>query len=148
MHMRIRPVYWLLLAICCLGTFSVACLWQEQVPAQLRVQVIPQERAEDVMVVVRLSDPQDLPLEDAHVIVNATMPAMVMPQLLVQAVKHVVAGCYKALLTLPMSGQWILTSSAEVSNFVTSPQRLPVSIPPSHPSIITAPRLPSSRAIC
>ena len=143
-YMQIRPVYWLLLLLCCLSTLGFACICQEHVPAQFRVQVIPQERAGDVMVMMHLTDPQeDLPLEDAQVMVNATMPAMTMPQLLVQVVRHAEAGCYKVLLTLPMTGQWLLISSAKVSNFITSPQRQLVNIPPA-----TIPRVASSRAIC
>ena len=131
--MRIRPAYWLLLVICCLCTFGFACLWQEHVPAMLHIQAIQQERVEEVMMVVQLTDPQGLPLDGAHVTVDATMPDMQMSQQFTYSVQHIKIGCYRIHLTLPMSGQWLITSSAESSNFVASPQKLMVNIAPQPP---------------
>lgn len=139
--MHVRPAYWLLLLVCFLSTFCFACVWQEHVPAMQQVRVMQQGRAEDIMVVVHLTDSEGLPLEGAHVVVNTTMFTMSMPQPLVQTVRYVKDGCYKVLLTLTMPGRWVLTSSAEMSNFVTLPQRLLVNIPSFH--LPTVPRLPS-----
>ena len=126
--MRIRPAYWLLLVVCCLSTFVFACLWQEHVPAMLHIQAIQQEQVEEVMMVVQLTDPQGLPLDGAHVKVDATMPTMQMSETFTYSVQQVKIGCYKIHLTLPMSGQWLITSSAESANFVASPQKLLVNI--------------------
>ena len=126
--MRIRPAYWLLLVVCCLCTFGFACLWQEHVPAMLHIQVIQQEQAEEVMMVVQLTDPQGLPLDGVRVKVNAIMPDMQMSQSFTYSEQQVKIGCYKIHLILPMSGRWLITSSAEAANFVASPQKLMVTI--------------------
>lgn len=126
--MRIRPVFWFLLAVCCLSTFGFACLWQEHVPALLYIQAIQQERVEEVMMVVQLTDPQGLPLDGAHIKLDATMPAMHMLQSFTYDVAQVKRGCYRIHLILPMSGQWLITSSAEASNFDASPQKFMVNI--------------------
>ena len=126
--MHIRPAFWLLLVVCCLSTFGFAYLWQEHVPALLHIQAIQQERVEEVMMVVQLTDSQGLPLDGAHIKLDATMPAMHMLQSFTYAVEQVKSGCYRIHLTLPMSGQWLITSSAEASNFVASPQKIMMSI--------------------
>lgn len=94
----------------------------------LHIQAIQQERVEEVMMIVQLTDPQGLPVDGAHVMVEATMPAMHMTDAFTYSVQQVKIGCYQVHMILPMSGQWLITSSAESSNFVASSQKLLVNI--------------------
>lgn len=76
--MRIRPVFWFMLAFVCCALLLFASIIREHTPVLMQVRV---DRAVPVAVgyttvELHLSDPQDIPIEQAQLIPTARMTDM------------------------------------------------------------------------
>ncbi len=120
--MRVRPLYWCILLVCCLGTLLFAARWQEYVPAQIHIE-IEHTALSLTTLVIHITDTEGTPLDETHITVHATMNDMAM---LPPPIRIVPAGAgyYKANLSLTMTGEWIIQISASAQNFTVPRQTL------------------------
>src|SRR5579859_6610555 len=105
--MRIRPVFWFMLAFVCCALLLFASTIKEHSPALLQVHV---DRAAPVpvgytVVDLHLSDPQNIPIEQAQIIPSASMTDMNMTALS-YSVKTLGQGNYTVQFALSMGGPW------------------------------------------
>lgn len=130
--MRIRPVFWFLLAFVCCALLFFASVIREQTPALMQVHV---DRAVPVAVgyttvELHLSDPQNIPIEQAQVIPTARMTDMNMTALS-YAVKTLGQGNYTVQIALSMGGSWEINIVAHADGFDALQQSLLIQVPSS-----------------
>ena len=130
--MRIRPVFWFLLTFVCCSLLFFASTIREHAPAQMQVHV---DRAVPVAVgyttvELHLSDPQNIPIEQAQVIPTARMTNMNMTALST-LVKTLGQGNYSIQLALSMGGPWEISIVAQADGFDALQQSLFVQVPSS-----------------
>lgn len=130
--MRIRPVFWFLLAFVCGSLLLFAGTIREHAPAQMQVHL---DRAVPVAVGyttvdLHLSDPQDIPIEQAQVIPTARMTNMNMTALS-YSVKTLGQGNYTVQLALSMGGPWEIDIAAYADGFNALQQSLFIQVPSS-----------------
>ncbi len=116
--MRIRPFFWLLLAVCCITTLTFAATIQEHVPALLHIQLAQQQsKANSITAVeLHLTDERGLPLDAAHIDVRAEMTNMPMSTNQ-RSVRYLGQGNYLAQFRLSMAGPWAITFQAHATGF-------------------------------
>ncbi len=127
--MRIRPFFWCLLAFVCVSVFLFAATSREHAPALLWVHV-DQEKitaASLTTLDLHLTDPQGIPIEEAHVLPNARMTNMDM-QASYSTVSAIGKGQYKVQLRLYMAGPWLITLRANADGFRPLEQTLQVNV--------------------
>lgn len=127
--MRIRPFFWYLLAFVCMGVLLFAATNQTYAPAMLQVHV-DQEKltaAGITTLEVHLTDPQGIPIEEAHVLPVARMTNMDM-QTSYSNVSAIGKGQYKVQLRLYMAGPWLITLRANADGFRPLEQTLQVDV--------------------
>ncbi len=127
--MRIRPFFWCLLALVCGSVLLFAATNQTYVPAMLQVHV-DQEKltaAGITTLELHLTDPQGVPIEEAHVLPNARMTNMDM-QTSYHNVSAIGKGHYKVELRLYMAGPWLITLHANADGFRPLEQTLQVDV--------------------
>ncbi len=130
--MRIRPVFWFLLAFACCSLLFFAGAIREHAPALLQVHV---DRAVPVpagytVVDLHLSDPQDIPIEQAQIIPSARMTDMNMTALS-YSVKTLGQGNYTVQFALSMGGPWQINIAAYADGFDGLQQSLLIQVPSS-----------------
>jgi hypothetical protein len=128
--MSIRPFFWVLLALSCASVLIFAILMPTHAPAIMQVHLdSPQPRAsEATTLTLHLTDPQGLPIEEAHIAPSANMTNMDMwppPQ---SHVKEVGQGTYVAQLHLYMTGPWAITIMTHAPGFAPQRQTLVVEV--------------------
>jgi YtkA-like len=126
--MRVRFVFWLLLAVSCTGVLVFAALYQPHDPAVMQVRIDQQPAHNGFTTVeLRLTDPQGVPIENAHVSSTAWMTNMVMqsPQ---SKVIPLGQGKYTAQLLLYMAGPWEISVTAQADGFTSLKQTLFVEV--------------------
>ncbi|HJT59791.1 MAG TPA: FixH family protein [Ktedonobacteraceae bacterium] len=116
--MRVRPIFWCFLALCCIGVLIFATVLREHSPAILEVHLDQQPPVAGRMTTleVRLTDSQGLPIEQAQVLPSAKMTNMNM------AVDHIGIrslgeGNYSIQLQLYMVGPWEISIVAHADGF-------------------------------
>ncbi len=116
--MRIRPFFWCLLATICIGVLLFAANVHMSAPAQLQVQVDQAQPMATSMTTLhlRLTDPQGLPIDEAHVLPAAHMTNMNMITN-AENVRSIGQGNYKIQLHLYMAGPWAITIRANADGF-------------------------------
>lgn len=127
--MRIRPIFWCILVLSCLGVLLFAATFQTSVPAIMQVFVASKapDAASFTTVELHLSDSQGLPIEQAHVTPSAHMTNMNMITRAIQ-VQSRGEGTYIVQLELYMAGPWEIDISAFADGFSTSRQTLFVQV--------------------
>ena len=127
--MRVRPFFWLLLAVSCIGVLVFAATIRSHVPAimQIRIDQQPPVSVGFTTLELHLADPQGLPIEQAHVFSSANMTNMDMapPQ---SSIREVGQGNYIAQIQLYMAGPWQITIGAHAEGFDYSQQMLLVQV--------------------
>lgn len=128
--MRIRPFFWLLLAAVCCSLLFFAGTMREHTPAMLQVHV---DRAVPLpvgytVVDLHLSDPQNVPIEQAHIIPSARMTNMNMTALS-YSVKTLGQGNYTVQFALSMGGPWQINIAAYADGFDGLQKSLPILVP-------------------
>lgn len=130
--MRVRPVFWFILALACCSLLFFAGTIREHAPALLQVHV---DRAVPVpvgytVVDLHLSDPQNIPIEQAQIIPSARMPNMNMTALS-YSVKTLGQGNYAVQFALSMGGPWQINIAAFADGFDNLQQSLLIQVPSS-----------------
>ncbi|MBX5458029.1 MAG: FixH family protein [Thermogemmatispora sp.] len=127
--MRVRPIFWLLLAFSCAVALTLSALWPVQVPAVLQVHVAEQAplRVGTARLQLQLTDPQGTPIEQAQVSSSAWMPDMVMgpTPIHIQQEGH---GSYSVLVFFSMPGAWAIKIEARARGFTPQQQILHLEI--------------------
>ncbi len=130
--MRIRPVFWFMLAFVCCALLLFASVIREHTPALMQVRV---DRAVPVAVgyttvELHLSDSQDIPIEQAQVTPTARMTDMNMTALS-YSVKTLGQGNYDVQFALSMGGPWEISIVAHADGFDALQQSLLIQVPSS-----------------
>lgn len=123
--MRIRPFFWLLLAVACISVLTFAATFQEHVPAMLHIQLMQhQSKANSITAVeLHLTDEQGLPLEAAQIDSWAEMTNMPMSTKQ-SSVRYLGQGNYLAQFRFYMAGPWAITVQAHATGFDPLQQRI------------------------
>jgi len=129
---RIRPVFWFMLAFVCCSLLFFASTLREHTPALLQVRV---DRAVPVpagytIIDLHLSDPQHIPIEQAQIIPSARMTDMKMTALS-YSVKSLGQGNYTVQFALSMGGPWQINIAAYADGFDGLQQSLLIQVPSS-----------------
>ncbi len=116
--MRVRPIFWCFLAVCCTGVLIFAATLREHSPAILHVYLEQRTPVASgfTTVELHLTDPQGLPIEQAQVLPSAKMTNMDM----ISNRIHVTAqgqGNYSVQLQLYMTGPWEIRIVANADGF-------------------------------
>jgi hypothetical protein len=127
--MRVRPLFWFILALSCTSVLIFAALLHTQAPALMRVQLDQQRPVATSFTTLELhlTDSQGLPIEQAQVLPEARMTNMDMTtnHFLVEPLGH---GTYIAQLQLYMAGPWKISIEAHADGFEPIAQTLIVQV--------------------
>jgi nitrogen fixation protein FixH len=127
--MRVRPVFWFILALSCIGVLTFAASLHTQAPAVMRVQLDQQHPVTSGVTTLELhlADSQGLPIEQAQVLPDARMTNMnmVTDQIRVEPLGQ---GNYMAQLHLYMAGSWEISINAHADGFEPIVQKLVVQV--------------------
>jgi hypothetical protein len=128
--MRIRPVFWCILAFVCCALLIFAGLIQVHAHAlmQVRLDKAVPVSAGYTTVDLHLSDPENIPIEEAQVIPTARMTNMAMTAISA-SVKTLGQGNYRVQLELSMAGPWEISIVARADGFDASQQTLLIQVP-------------------
>ena len=127
--MRIRPVFWCMLALVCCALLVFAATIHDHAPALMQVHV---DKAVPILVgyttvELHLSDPQEIPIEQAQVVPTARMTNMNMTALS-YSVKALGQGNYKVQFALAMGGPWVIKIVAYADGFDALQQSLLIQV--------------------
>jgi hypothetical protein len=127
--MRIRPFFWCLLALVCVGVFLFAVTNHMYAPAILQVHINQQKitAASLTTLELHLTDPQGVPIEAAHIVPNAHMTNMDM-KANYSYVSPIGKGQYKVQFHLYMPGPWAIIIQANADGFSPLEQTLQVNV--------------------
>lgn len=105
--MRVRPIFWCFLALCCTGVLIFAATMREHSPAVLQIHIDQQSPVSSQITTLELhlTDPQGLPIEQAQVSPSAKMTDMNMITNAIR-VRPLGQGNYTVQLRLYMAGPW------------------------------------------
>ncbi len=126
--MRIRPFFWLLLALSCIGVLIFAARLPEHLHGVMHVHLPrPPALSGPTTVELQLTDEQGLPIEQAQVVSSANMTNM--PMAVKQSsVIYLGHGTYATQLRFSMAGPWAITVQAQADGFATLLQTLRVNV--------------------
>jgi hypothetical protein len=127
--MRVRPFFWCLLALCCTSVLIFAATLKTQAPAIMQVHIDqnPPVASGLTTLQLHLTDPQGVPIEQAHVIPSAWMTNMDMQTKQIRVVP-LGKGNYTTELQLYMAGPWEIRLVAHADGFDDIQQRLLVQV--------------------
>ena len=127
--MRVRPVFWLLLAISCLGVLLFAATIPISVPAVMQVHLEQPHPAPHGFTTVKLhlADTEGLPLEEAEIVASAYMTNMQMAAKQ-SSVSSLGQGSYAIHIRLDMIGPWAIRVQVSVPGFQMLSQTLLVQV--------------------
>ncbi len=125
--MRVRPFFWLLLAISCVGVLLLAARLPEHLPGLMRIHMQQPAVGGPATVELQLTDDQGLPIEQAQVFSRARMTNMAMA-VKQSSVRYLGHGTYAAQLRLSMAGPWAITIQALADGFAPLLQTLQVNV--------------------
>ncbi|QBD78932.1 hypothetical protein EPA93_24285 [Ktedonosporobacter rubrisoli] len=116
--LHVRPFFWLLLAIACAITITLAVLVKTDPPASMQVHLEQQQPLvnETTGLKVYLTDTQGLPIQQAQAMVSTNMTNMDMGENL-QPLMPKGDGSYETLFRPSMSGPWSLTITVHAHGF-------------------------------
>ncbi len=126
--MRIRPFFYLLLALSCVSILTFAAFLHTNAPASSQVHLDQHPTAHQITLLsLHLTDTQGLPIEQAQVISHANMPTMDMGEHL-WSMQAVGQGNYRARLQFSMAGPWVITILIQAEGFAPLHQMLSVNV--------------------
>lgn len=124
--MRVRPVFWCLLALSCFGILIFAGTYQPSLPAFMQIhlmQTVPVSGGYETKLELHLSDSEGMPIEQAQIEVDAYMTNMVMSAQHIQVFAQG-EGNYRVLIPLVMAGPWAIHLLASADGFTPQQQNL------------------------
>lgn len=127
--MRVRPFFWLLLIIICIGVIAFASNFKTNLPASVQVHL---ERSHPVahaptMLTVHIADAQGIPIDQAHAIVSTNMINMDMGEQQ-QLLADTGQGNYETHFLPSMAGPWVMTILVHADGFAPIRQQLFVQV--------------------
>jgi hypothetical protein len=127
--MRVRPFFWFLLALSCIGVLMFSASLHRQAPAVMQVQLDQQHPVTSGVTTLelRLTDSQGIPIEQAQVLPMARMTNMNMVTDHIR-VEPLGQGNYMAQFHLYMSGLWEISIGAHADGFEPLEQTLLVQV--------------------
>ncbi len=127
--MRVRPIFWYMLATTCIGVLIFAGIIHIYAPATMQVRLdSPAPLANHYTTIeMHLSDSEGLPIEQAQVVPSAHMTNMEMTTHAIR-VQQRGQGTYIVQLQLYMAGPWEIDLTARADGFVTQQQTLDVQV--------------------
>lgn len=126
--MRVRPCFWLLLLVSCVGVLVFAATVREDIAAVMQVHIEQRPVAGGFTTLdLHLSDPQGLPIDGASIFSQAQMTNMHMGTNS-SGVKYMGQGNYIVQLQFSMTGPWLITLQAHADGFYTLRQTLFVQV--------------------
>ena len=127
--MRIRPFFWCLLALSCIGVLVFAATMRTHQPAIMLVRLDqrPPVAGGVTTLELHLTDSQGLPIERAQVLPSARMTnmEMVTKQIRVESLGQ---GNYMAQFQLYMAGSWEISIEAHADGFESLERTLLVQV--------------------
>lgn len=126
--MRVRPFFWLVLAASCIGVLVFAATIRPHVPVIMQVRVDQHPVSVGFTTLeLHLTDPDGLPIDQAHVFSSADMLNMHMrpPQ---SSIHEVGQGNYVDQIQLDMTGPWKIIIGANADGFDPLQQTLVVQV--------------------
>ncbi|HEY0752870.1 MAG TPA: FixH family protein [Ktedonobacteraceae bacterium] len=127
--MRVRPFVWLMLAAVCAGVliFATSISLNKTVPLLAHIEQISTTRGSSALLRLRLTDSEGIPVDQARVTPQASMPNMRMnPQL--ATVQSLGQGLYLARISFSMTGPWKIDLIAYADGFNPLKQSIIVNI--------------------
>ncbi len=124
--MRVRPVFWCLLALSCFGILLFAGIYQPSLPASMQVhlmQTVPVSGGYETKLELHLSDSEGMPIDQAQIKVDAYMTNMVMSAQHIQVFTQG-DGNYRIFIPLSMAGPWAIHLQASANGFDPQQQNL------------------------
>ena len=116
--MRVRPFFWALLAMICVGVllFAETISLHRYTPMSVHIDQVSAATFDATSIRLHLSDSEGLPIEQASVTSHASMPAMHMTsqKISIQALGQ---GIYLAHLHFSMTGAWNIEIIADAEGF-------------------------------
>lgn len=133
--MRVRPFFWVCLALACIGVLSLALLRPAIIPAKLQVQISEESLVANhaALIHLHLTDTQGLPINQAQVTPSAQMPDMQMAPVS-SRVAPLGAGQYAVHMYLTMAGAWEITFQTQADGFAPLTYVLRVEVTRDTPS--------------
>ena len=125
--MHVRPFFWAWLLTVCLSVLTLALLYHPYAPTHLHVegQHLVLYGLSDVY--LQLTDPEGLPVSQAHIEPSAHMTNMNMATDH-YTVSEVGNGHYHVQIHLSMAGPWAITLHAEADGFLSQQHTLFVEV--------------------
>lgn len=127
--MRVRPIFWYMLATACTGVLVFAGIVHIYAPAtmQVRLDSTTPVTANYTTIEMHLTDSEGLPIEQAQVVPSAHMTNMEMTTHAIR-VQQRGQGTYIVQLELYMAGSWAIDLTARADGFTTQQQTLDVQV--------------------
>ena len=127
--MRVRPFFWLLLALSCIGVMIFAITTSTDAPIVMQIHLDQEHPAASgiTTLTLHLTDPQGLPVEQAHIVPHASMTNMIM-EARQSNVQEIGQGTYVARFQLYMAGPWAITIKTHANGFEPQQQTLLVQV--------------------
>jgi hypothetical protein len=127
--MRVRPIFWYMLAMACIGVLLFAGIVHVYAPAsmQVRLDSTTPVTASLTTIELHLSDSEGLPIEQAQIVPSAHMTNMVMTTQAI-LVQQRGQGTYIVQLQLYMAGPWEIDITARADGFNPQQQILDVQV--------------------
>lgn len=115
--MRVRPFFWLLLLVSCVGVLVFSATVREDIAAVMQVHIEQRPVVDGLTTInLHLSDPEGLPIDGASVFSQAQMTNMPMGTN-ASGVKYMGQGNYAVQLQFSMTGPWLITVQAHADGF-------------------------------
>ena len=128
--MRVRPIFWCLLALACAGVLIFADTFHRPVPSVMQLhltQTLPTPGGFEARIELHLSDAQGLPIEQAQITPDAHMTTMEMSAQHIQVFTQG-NGSYTVLVPLSMAGPWAIHIAASAEGFDIQQQNLLIQV--------------------
>jgi hypothetical protein len=128
--MRVRPIFWILLALACAGVLLFAATVHLPVPAVMQVhvaQTLPTSDGFEASIELHLSDPQGIPIDQAQITPDAYMTNMAMSAQHIQVFTRG-SGNYEVFVPLSMAGPWAVHIAAAADGFDVQQQTLHIQV--------------------
>jgi hypothetical protein len=127
--MRVRPFFWLLLIVTCIGVIAFAFSWKTDLPASVQVHLAKPHPVAHVAtrLTVHIADPQGVPIDQAHAVASTNMTNMNMgeqEQLLIDTGY----GNYVTHFQPSMPGPWVVTIFVRADGFAPISRQLFVQV--------------------
>ena len=116
--MRVRPFFWILLVLVCMGVLTLAATVHILAPARLSVQLVQRPTPDTpTTLIVRVTDAQGLTVDGAQISSQAWMTNMHMTTETISTTPEE-QGTYLVRLRLYMAGPWMVSVSMQAAGFL------------------------------